>query len=117
MIFVFNRERNPQGGERSSTMSDHTVEGRAKSMSNSSKVSEGTCTSTPSTATDTPSSSEVSGTGTLNLSEASQSGNTPNLHDPANYVGKRLSDDDKVILLTHIWKPPSETFKFPVTSG
>ena len=79
-------------------MSDHTVEGTscATSMSNSSEASGGTCTSTPSTATDTPSSSEVSGgtntpnraTGTLHFSEASQSSNTPKLHDPANYVGK-----------------------------
>ena len=108
-------------------MSDDTVEGTtcATSMSNSRKASGGTCTSTSSTATDWPSSSEGSGgtntpnraTGALNFSEASQSSNTPNLHDPANYVGKQLSDNDKVMLLTHIWKPPSETFKFPVTSG
>jgi hypothetical protein len=71
--------------------------------------------------TSTPSSSEVFEViNMLNrdtLREASQSSNLPVVHDPANHVGKQLSDDDKVILLTHVWKPPSETFQFPVTSG
>lgn len=45
--------------------------------------------------------------------------NTVNIidpHDPAMYAGKRLSEDDKLLLLTSTWKA-SSTFKFPVTSG
>ena len=53
-------------------------------------------------------------------SEASSGGlNTDDVadaHDPAIYAGKSLSDDEKLLLLTHTWKAPS-TFKFPVTSG
>ncbi len=126
-----------------SGLSDVTVDGTScTSTSNSSEASGSTSTS--GSAIDTPSPSEASGstntssnaietpspreacegtntlscaTGTLNSSETSESTNIPNVHDPASYVGKRLSDDDKVMLLTHAWRPPSDNFKYPVTSG
>ena len=53
------------------------------------------------------------------LSGVSGSINTLNqadIHDPASYAGKRLSEDDKQLLLTYTWKVPA-TFKFPATSG
>ena len=51
--------------------------------------------------------------------EASCSGSSTNEidpYDPALYEGRRLSEDEKLLLLTNTWKPPC-TFKFPVTSG
>ena len=47
------------------------------------------------------------------LSETSSS--YTDTHDPAGYMGKSLSEDDKLQLLTSTWKTP--TYKFPVTSG
>ena len=52
------------------------------------------------------------------LNETSSGGlNTDNFdpYDPAIYARKRLSEDEKLQLLTYTWKVPS-TFKFPVTS-
>ena len=37
-------------------------------------------------------------------------------HDPANYIGRILSEDDILQLLSSSWEP-SATYKFPVTSG
>ena len=64
---------------------------------------------TPSCGTDADSSS----------GEATCSGSTTNKidpHDPSLYMGRRLSDDEKMLLLTNTWKTPC-TIRFPATSG
>ena len=62
------------------------------------------------------SSSIATSSTTISDSSVGSSTALSSIHDPGDYIGKSLSEDEKFHLLSYSWKFPT-TYKFPVTSA